>query len=173
VGVADITHIPTWASFLCLTVVLDALKIVGWAMETHLRTELVLAALNMASGNAAPPGDSSHRPGLPIHLVCLRRTLRRGRRAAIDGLGGRLFRQRHVREFFATLECELLDRTSFKAQAEARMAVFDFIRAGITLIVGTPLSTTSRPSITNECTLQNPSHEYSTRSRTDDEKVND
>ena len=29
--------------------------------------------------------------------------------------------------FFATLECELLDRTSFKTQAEARMAVFDFI----------------------------------------------
>jgi putative transposase len=29
--------------------------------------------------------------------------------------------------FFATLECELLERTSFKTQAEARMAVFDFI----------------------------------------------
>jgi hypothetical protein len=29
--------------------------------------------------------------------------------------------------FFATLECELLDRTSFKNQAEARTAVFDFI----------------------------------------------
>ena len=29
--------------------------------------------------------------------------------------------------FFATLECELLDRTSFTTQAEARMAVFDFI----------------------------------------------
>ena len=29
--------------------------------------------------------------------------------------------------FFATLECELLDRHSFRTQAEARMAVFDFI----------------------------------------------
>jgi hypothetical protein len=29
--------------------------------------------------------------------------------------------------FFATLECELLERRSFKTQAEARMAVFDFI----------------------------------------------
>jgi putative transposase len=29
--------------------------------------------------------------------------------------------------FFATLECELLDRTRFKNQIEARMAVFDFI----------------------------------------------
>jgi len=29
--------------------------------------------------------------------------------------------------FFATLECELLDRRRFHYQAEARMAVFDFI----------------------------------------------
>lgn len=29
--------------------------------------------------------------------------------------------------FFATLECELLDRRRFKNQVEARMAVFDFI----------------------------------------------
>ena len=29
--------------------------------------------------------------------------------------------------FFATLECELLDRQRFSTQAEARMAVFDFI----------------------------------------------
>ncbi len=29
--------------------------------------------------------------------------------------------------FFATLECELLDRKTLRTQAEARMAVFDFI----------------------------------------------
>jgi putative transposase len=29
--------------------------------------------------------------------------------------------------FFATLECELLDRRKFRTQVEARMAVFDFI----------------------------------------------
>ena len=29
--------------------------------------------------------------------------------------------------FFATLECELLDRTRFKTQVDARLAVFEFI----------------------------------------------
>jgi putative transposase len=45
--VADITYVPTVAGFLYLAVVLDAFsrRIVGWAMETHLRTELVLAAV--------------------------------------------------------------------------------------------------------------------------------
>ena len=53
--VADITYIPTWAGFLYLAVVLDvwSRRVVGWAMATHLRTELVLAALDMAL-DAAP-----------------------------------------------------------------------------------------------------------------------
>jgi len=54
--VADITYIPTWAGFLCLAVVMDAFprRIVGWAMETHLRTEVVLEALNMALWQRRP-----------------------------------------------------------------------------------------------------------------------
>jgi len=54
--VADITYVPTWAGFLYLAVVLDAWsrRIVGWAMESHLRTELVLAALDMAVAQRRP-----------------------------------------------------------------------------------------------------------------------
>ena len=60
--VADITYIPTWAGFLYLAVVLDAFsrKIVGWAMENHLRSELVVAALNMALGQRRPAGVIHH-----------------------------------------------------------------------------------------------------------------
>ena len=55
--VSDITYIPTWTGFLYLAVVLDVFsrRVVGWAMATHLRTELVLAALNIwCSDNAGP-----------------------------------------------------------------------------------------------------------------------
>jgi putative transposase len=54
--VGDITYVPTAAGFLYLAVVLDAFsrRIVGWSMETHLRTELVLAALEMAIGQRKP-----------------------------------------------------------------------------------------------------------------------
>ena len=60
--VADITDIPTWAGFLYLAVVLDAFsrKIVGWAMETYLRTELVLKALEMALGQRRALGVIHH-----------------------------------------------------------------------------------------------------------------
>jgi len=43
------------------------------------------------------------------------------------GSVGDCFDNAMCESFFATLECELLDRTSFKTQAEARLAVFDFI----------------------------------------------
>ena len=60
--VADITYIPTWAGFLYLAVVLDTFsrRIVGWAMETYLRTELVLKALDMALGQRRPTGVIHH-----------------------------------------------------------------------------------------------------------------
>jgi putative transposase len=99
--VADITYIPTWAGFLYLAVVLDAWsrKIVGWAMATHLRTELVLDALNMALGQRHADDVIHHSDqGCPVHFDRLRSALQAGRRAAFDGLGGRLLRQCDVRE---------------------------------------------------------------------------
>jgi putative transposase len=60
--VADITYIRTWAGFLYLAVVLDAWsrRVVGWAMATHLRTELVLEALEMAVRQRQPRNVIHH-----------------------------------------------------------------------------------------------------------------
>lgn len=54
--VADITYVPTAAGFLYLAVILDAFsrRIVGWAMTNHLRSELVLDALEMAVTQRKP-----------------------------------------------------------------------------------------------------------------------
>jgi putative transposase len=64
--VADITYVPTWAGFLYLAVVVDAFsrRVVGWAMALHLRTELVLAALEMALGQRRPESVIHHGPRL-------------------------------------------------------------------------------------------------------------
>ena len=54
--VADITYIPTWTGFLYLAMVLDVFsrRVVGWRMATHLRTELVADALDMALWQRQP-----------------------------------------------------------------------------------------------------------------------
>ena len=59
---ADITYVPTQAGFVFLAVVLDVFsrRIVGWSMADHLRTELVLEALNMAVGQRRPEAVIHH-----------------------------------------------------------------------------------------------------------------
>ena len=60
--VADITYVRTWEGWLYLSFVLDTYsrKIVGWSMANHLRTELVLDALNMAIYNRRPAAGLIH-----------------------------------------------------------------------------------------------------------------
>ena len=128
--VADITYIPTWAGFLYLAVVLDAFsrRVVGWAMETHLRAELVLQALEMAYGQRRP-GEVVHHSDQGTQYTSIAfgaRCREMGVRPSMGSVGD-CFDNAMAESFFATLECELLERRRFKTQAEAEIAVFDFI----------------------------------------------
>jgi putative transposase len=128
--VADITYVPTWTGFLYLAVVLDAFsrRIVGWAMETHLRTELVLAALNMALGQRKPAAVIHHSDqGTQYTSIAFGMRCRQaGVRPSMGSIGD-CFDNAMCESFFATLECELLERRRFKTHVEARLAIFDFI----------------------------------------------
>jgi putative transposase len=54
--VCDITYLRTWQGFCYLAFILDCYSrmLVGWQLATHLRTELVLDALEMANGLRQP-----------------------------------------------------------------------------------------------------------------------
>lgn len=61
--VGDITYIRTWAGWLYLATVIDCFnkEVIGYAMADHLRTELVLDALEMAARNhVLEPGCIMH-----------------------------------------------------------------------------------------------------------------
>ena len=128
--VADITYIPTWAGFLYLAVVLDvwSRRVVGWAMATHLRTELVLDALNMALWQRVPEAVIHHsdQGSQYTSLAFGGRCEEMGVRPSMGSVGD-AYDNAMCESFFATLECELIDRRRFRTQAEARMAVFRFI----------------------------------------------
>jgi putative transposase len=129
-GVADITYVPTWAGVLYLAVVLDAWsrRIIGWAMAAHLRTELVLAALDMAVAQRRPR-DVIHHSDQGCQYTSLAfggRCREAGVRPSMGSVGD-AYDNAMCESFFATLECELLDRQPFRTQADARLAVFDFI----------------------------------------------
>jgi putative transposase len=128
--VADITYIPTWTGFLYLAVVLDVFsrRIVGWAMETSLRTELVLQALNMALGQRRPGGVIHHsdHDSQYTSFALGKRCEQAGVRPSMGSVGD-CFDNAMCGSFFTTLECELLDRRRFKTQIEARIAISEFI----------------------------------------------
>ena len=128
--VADITFVPTANGFLYLAVVLDAWsrKIVGWSMANHLRTELVLDALEMAIGQRRP-GDVIHHSDQGSQYTSLAfggRCREAGVRPSMGSVGD-AYDNAMCESFFATLECELLERRRFASQAEAKMACFSFI----------------------------------------------
>ena len=128
--VADITYIPTWAGFLYLAIVLDVFsrRVVGWAMATHLRSELVLEALEMASIQRRPQGVIHHSDqGCQYTSIAFgKRCGSLGVRPSMGSVGD-AYDNAMAESFFATLECELLDRTRFETQAQARMEVFEWI----------------------------------------------
>lgn len=128
--VADITYIPTWTGFLYLAVVLDvwSRRVVGWAMASHLRTELVLDALEMAVGQRKPTKVIHHSDqGTQYTSIAFGLRCREVGVQPSMGSVGDAYDNAMCESFFATVECELLDRRRFKSQAEAEMAVFDFI----------------------------------------------
>ena len=128
--VADITYIPTYAGFLYLAVVLDAFsrRVVGWSMASHLRTELVLNALEMALQQRRPSEVVHHSDqGCQYTSYAFGKRCREAGVLPSMGSVGDAYDNAMCESFFATLECELLDRRRFRSQVEARMSVFDFI----------------------------------------------
>lgn len=129
--VADITYIPTLSGFLYLAVVLDvwSRKIVGWSMSTRLATKVVLDALSMALARRCPEHGVIHHSDQGCQYTSIefgRRCREHGVRPSMGSVGD-CYDNAMCESFFATLECELLDRSRFRTTTEAELAVFDFI----------------------------------------------
>jgi len=128
--VGDITYIPTATGMLYLAVVLDvwSRRVIGWAMATHLRTGLVLAALDMAIAQRRPQGVIHHSDqGCQYTAIEFGRRCREAQVRPSMGSVGDCYDNALCESFFATLECELLARVTWRTPAEAQTAVFEFI----------------------------------------------
>ena len=129
--VADITYLPTGAGFLYLAVVLDAFsrRVVGWAMAADLGARLVVDALEMALRRRRPAPGLIHHSDHGRQYTSLAFGQRCRRAGVVPSMGsvGDAYDNALAESFFATLECELVDRSRWRTHAEARTAVFDFI----------------------------------------------
>ena len=128
--VADMTYIPTWTGFLYLAVVVDAFsrKVVGWSMGEQMTADLVIAALNMALATRRPDTVIHHSDqGSQYTSIAFgKRCKEMGVRPSM-GTVGDAYDNAMAESFFASLECELINRRSWKSKAEARTALFTWI----------------------------------------------
>lgn len=128
--VADMTYVPTWAGFLFLSIVLDvwSRRIVGWAISEQMTAEVVLSALNMALQQRKPQ-DVIHHSDRGSQYTSIEFGRRCGEMGVKPSMGsvGDAYDNAMAESFFATLECELIDRRSWQTKTEARMALFTFI----------------------------------------------
>jgi putative transposase len=138
--VADITYVPTDEGWLYLATVLDAFsrRCIGWSMAEHLRTELVVDAVELATARrrpAAGSGQPGQLPGLVHHSDhgCQYTALAFGQRLEAAGIVasmgsvGDCYDNAVAESFFATLKGELLDRHDWPTRAAARSAIFEYI----------------------------------------------
>ena len=128
--VGDITYVPTWAGFIYLAIVLDvwSRRVVGWAIGEQMTADLVLAALNMAVAQRRPRKVIHHsdRGRQYASIAFTERCRELGVRTSMGRVGD-AYDNAMAESFFASLECELISRHSFRTKAEARQALFAYI----------------------------------------------
>lgn len=130
---ADITYISTDEGFLYLAFILDAYsrRLVGWAMESHLRTELVVDALQMALWRRKPAPGLIHHSDQGVQYTSLSFAKRLEQVGIIPSMGGvgSALDNAISESFVATLKSELVSRVRFASRQAAKTAIFEYLEA--------------------------------------------
>jgi putative transposase len=130
--VQDITQHRTSEGWVYLAVVIDAWsrRVVGWSIADHLRAELVVDALEMARLRRQPTGTTVHSDhGSQYCSWVFGQRLRTAGLFGSMGTVGDALDNAVAESFFASLQCELLDRHQWPTRAELARAMFHWIEA--------------------------------------------
>lgn len=132
VWVADMTYIWTGEGWLYLAVIIDLFsrRVVGWSMADHMRTELVLTALEAALGQRQASSQ-----GLIFHSDRGSQYASNDYQIALQnaGIQGSMSRRANcwdnavAESFFGTIKMEFIHRMTFADHAEAKTAISEWI----------------------------------------------
>jgi putative transposase len=129
--VADITYVCSTEGFVFLAFILDACsrKVVGWSMATHLRTELVVDALQMAIARRKPAAGLVHHSDRGVQYTSLSFGKRLEDEGLVPSMGrvGSAYDNALAESFVATLKTELLYRSSWPTRQVVKTAIFEYI----------------------------------------------
>ena len=130
--VADITYVRLDEAFVYLAVILDAFsrKVVGWAMEDHLRASLALDALEMAlAGREVIAGALVHHSDRGVQYACgdyIARLEAAGIQPSMSRAGCP-YDNAMAESFMKTLKTEEVDGSAYADLSHARAAIGEFL----------------------------------------------
>lgn len=132
IWLADITYVPTREGFLYLAFILDthSRKVVGWSMAPHMRTELVVDALEMAVWRRRPVAGLVHHSDRGVQYTAISFGKRLEEVGIVPSMGrtGTALDNAMAESFIATLKTELLvHRRRFPDREVARSAIFEYL----------------------------------------------
>ena len=129
--VADITYVRSGEGFLYLAFILEVCsrRVVGWSMATHLRTELVVDALQMAVSRRNPAPGLVHHSDRGVQYTSLRVGKRLEEESLVPSMGrvGSAYDNALAESFVATLKTELLYQGRWPTRQAVRTAIFEYI----------------------------------------------
>jgi transposase InsO family protein len=129
--VADITYLRTWSGFCSLAFILDCYSrlLVGWQLATHLRTELVLDALEMANGLRRPAAGLIAHSDRGSQYTSIAYTDRLDELGLAPSVGSRgdAYDNALAEAWVATFKSELVDGCRFRSFEHAEHEVLHWI----------------------------------------------
>jgi len=130
--VADITYIRLQEEFAFLAIVLDAFsrRVIGWALDTHLRASLAIAALTMALAARRPaPGSLIHHSDRGVQYACGEYTALLAAHDIQPSMSriGNPYDNAKAESFMKTLKQEEVDGRSYRDANQARQMIGSFI----------------------------------------------
>lgn len=133
VWVTDITYIRTYQGWLYLAVVIGlySRRVVGWAMDSHMATELVLDALMMAVWRRRPNAHVMIHSdqGSQFGSDDFNRWCKDNRLVPGMSRRGNCWDNAVVESFFSSQKKERIKRRIYPSRDEARSDVFDYIES--------------------------------------------
>ena len=129
--VADITYVRSGEGFVYLAFILDVCsrRVVGWSMATHLRTEIVVDALQMAIARRKTAQGLVHHSDRGVQYTSLSFGKRLEDEGLLPSMGrvGSAYDNALAESFLATLKTELLYRNTWPTRQAAKTAIFEYI----------------------------------------------
>jgi putative transposase len=127
----DITYVPTAEGFLYVAAVIDIFsrKIIGWAMDNHLRAELCTDALFMAITRRAPEKSLLHHSDRGVQYACdqYQQLLNEHGIEASMSRRGDCYDNALMESFWGTLKTELTHHELYPTREEAKQSIFEYI----------------------------------------------